>query len=460
MKIIKRNGTEVAFDINKILNAIRKANNEVSEDNRLKEKQIDLIAKKVTALANDLNRAVSVEEIQDFVENQIMDQKAFAVARKYITYRYSRALVRKSNTTDAQILTLIECNNEEVKQDNSNKNPTVNSVQRDYMAGEVSKDLTRRILLPREIVEAHDEGLIHFHDADYFAQHMHNCDLVNLEDMLQNGTVISGTFIEKPHSFSTACNIATQIIAQVASNQYGGQSISLTHLAPFVDISRQKILKDVREEFASVGVSDEAHIAAVAEKRLKAEIAKGIQTIQYQVVTLLTTNGQAPFVTVFMYLGEARSEKEKADLALIIEETLNQRIKGVKNESGVWVTPAFPKLIYVLEEDNVREGSKYWYLTELAAKCTAKRMVPDYISEKKMLEYKIDKNGEGHCYTCMGCRSFLTPYVDENGKPKYYGRFNQGVVTINLVDVALSTGKDENKFWKIFDERLDLCFRH
>ena len=459
MKIIKRNGTEVAFDIEKILNAIRKANNEVSEGNRLKEKQIELIANKVTALANDLNRAVNVEEIQDFVENQIMDQKAFAVARKYITYRYSRALVRKSNTTDAQILTLIECNNEEVKQENSNKNPTVNSVQRDYMAGEVSKDLTRRILLPPDIVQAHDEGLIHFHDADYFAQHMHNCDLVNLEDMLQNGTVISGTFIEKPHSFSTACNIATQIIAQVASNQYGGQSISLTHLAPFVDISRQKILKDVREEFASVGITDEAHIAAVAEKRLKAEIAKGIQTIQYQVVTLLTTNGQAPFVTVFMYLGEARSEKEKADLALIIEETLNQRIKGVKNESGVWVTPAFPKLIYVLEEDNVREGSKYWYLTELAARCTAKRMVPDYISEKKMLEYKIDKNGEGHCYTCMGCRSFLTPYVDENGKPKYYGRFNQGVVTINLVDVALSSGKDEKKFWKIFDERLELCYK-
>ncbi len=459
MKIIKRNGTEVAFDIEKILNAIRKANNEVSEGNRLKEKQIELIANKVTALANDLNRAVNVEEIQDFVENQIMDQKAFAVARKYITYRYSRALVRKSNTTDAQILTLIECNNEEVKQENSNKNPTVNSVQRDYMAGEVSKDLTRRILLPPDIVQAHDEGLIHFHDADYFAQHMHNCDLVNLEDMLQNGTVISGTFIEKPHSFSTACNIATQIIAQVASNQYGGQSISLTHLAPFVDISRQKILKDVREEFASVGINDEAHIAAVAEKRLKAEIAKGIQTIQYQVVTLLTTNGQAPFVTVFMYLGEARSEKEKADLALIIEETLNQRIKGVKNESGVWVTPAFPKLIYVLEEDNVREGSKYWYLTELAARCTAKRMVPDYISEKKMLEYKIDKNGEGHCYTCMGCRSFLTPYVDENGKPKYYGRFNQGVVTINLVDVALSSGKDEKKFWKIFDERLELCYK-
>lgn len=459
MKIIKRNGTEVAFDIEKILNAIRKANNEVSEGNRLKEKQIELIANKVTALANDLNRAVNVEEIQDFVENQIMDQKAFAVARKYITYRYSRALVRKSNTTDAQILTLIECNNEEVKQENSNKNPTVNSVQRDYMAGEVSKDLTRRILLPPDIVQAHDEGLIHFHDADYFAQHMHNCDLVNLEDMLQNGTVISGTFIEKPHSFSTACNIATQIIAQVASNQYGGQSISLTHLAPFVDISRQKILKDVREEFASVGINDEAHIAAVAEKRLKAEIAKGIQTIQYQVVTLLTTNGQAPFVTVFMYLGEARSEQEKADLALIIEETLNQRIKGVKNESGVWVTPAFPKLIYVLEEDNVREGSKYWYLTELAARCTAKRMVPDYISEKKMLEYKIDKNGEGHCYTCMGCRSFLTPYVDENGKPKYYGRFNQGVVTINLVDVALSSGKDEKKFWKIFDERLELCYK-
>ena len=459
MKIIKRNGAEVAFDIDKILNAIRKANNEVSEDNRLKEKQIDLIAKKVTALANDLNRAVSVEEIQDFVENQIMDQKAFAVARKYITYRYSRALVRKANTTDAQILTLIECNNEEVKQENSNKNPTVNSVQRDYMAGEVSKDLTRRILLPREIVEAHDEGLIHFHDADYFAQHMHNCDLVNLEDMLQNGTVISGTFIEKPHSFSTACNIATQIIAQVASNQYGGQSISLTHLAPFVDVSRKKIRADVKEELKDFGITDEAHINKVAEKRLKAEIAKGIQTIQYQVVTLLTTNGQAPFVTVFMYLGEARNEQEKADLALIIEETLNQRIKGVKNESGVWVTPAFPKLIYVLEEDNVREGSKYWYLTKLAAKCTAKRMVPDYISEKKMLEYKIDKNGEGHCYTCMGCRSFLTPYVDENGKPKYYGRFNQGVVTINLVDVALSSGQDEKKFWKIFDERLELCYK-
>ena len=459
MKIIKRNGTEVTFDAEKIANAVCKANNEVSEDNRLTEEQIDKITKKVTALANDLNRAVNVEEVQDFVENQIMSEKAFAVARKYITYRYTRALVRRANTTDAQILTLIECNNEEVKQENSNKNPTVNSVQRDYMAGEVSKDLTRRILLPPDIVAAHDEGLIHFHDADYFAQHMHNCDLVNLEDMLQNGTVISGTFIEKPHSFSTACNIATQIIAQVASNQYGGQSISLTHLAPFVDVSRQKIRREVKEELAAVGSQDEDAINKIAEKRLREEIKKGIQTIQYQVVTLLTTNGQAPFVTVFMYLGEARSEQERADLALIIEETLNQRIQGVKNESGVWVTPAFPKLIYVLEEDNVREGSKYWYLTELAARCTAKRMVPDYISEKKMLEYKIDKNGEGHCYTCMGCRSFLTPYVDENGKPKYYGRFNQGVVTINLVDVALSSGGDKDKFWEVFDERLELCHR-
>jgi len=459
MKIIKRNGTEVAFDLTKILNAIRKANREVSEENRLSEEQISTIAEKVKALSGDLNRAVNVEEIQDFVENQIMDQKAFAVARTYITYRYSRALVRKANTTDAQILTLIECNNEEVKQENSNKNPTVNSVQRDYMAGEVSKDLTRRILLPREIVEAHDEGLIHFHDADYFAQHMHNCDLVNLEDMLQNGTVISGTFIEKPHSFSTACNIATQIIAQVASNQYGGQSISLTHLAPFVDISRKKIRCEVAEELKTVGIDDTRHIAMIAEKRLRAEICKGIQTIQYQVVTLLTTNGQAPFVTVFMYLGEARNEQEKRDLAMIIEETLSQRMQGVKNESGVWVTPAFPKLIYVLEEDNVRPGSQYYYLTELAARCTAKRMVPDYISEKKMLEYKIDKNGEGHCYTCMGCRSFLTPYVDENGKPKYYGRFNQGVVTVNLVDVALSSGGDSEKFWKIFDERLELCYK-
>ncbi|MCD8372716.1 MAG: anaerobic ribonucleoside-triphosphate reductase [Clostridia bacterium] len=459
MKIIKRNGVEVSFDIEKIVNAIRKANNEVSEDNRLSEEQIQLISKRVSAHANDLNREVNVEEIQDFVENQIMDQKAFAVARKYITYRYTRTLVRKSNTTDAQILTLIECNNEEVMQENSNKNPTVNSVQRDYMAGEVSKDLTRRILLPKEIVDAHDEGIIHFHDADYFAQHMHNCDLVNLEDMLQNGTVISETYIEKPHSFSTACNIATQIIAQVASSQYGGQSISLTHLAPFVDVSRRKLRRDVAEEMHSVGVDDEEKINEIAEKRLLEEIKKGIQTIQYQVVTLLTTNGQAPFVTVFMYLGEARNEQERADLALIIEETLKQRIRGVKNEAGVWITPAFPKLIYVLEEDNIREGSKYWYLTELAAKCTAKRMVPDYISEKKMLEYKIDKNGEGHCYTCMGCRSFLTPYVDENGKPKYYGRFNQGVVTINLVDVALSSGGDMDKFWQIFDERLELCYR-
>ncbi len=459
MKIIKRNGTEVAFDVAKIINAISKANNEVSEDNRLSEEQIKRISEKVTALSGDLNRAVNVEEIQDFVENQIMDQKAYAVARKYITYRYSRALVRRANTTDAQILTLIECNNEEVKQENSNKNPTVNSVQRDYMAGEVSKDITRRILLPKDIVDAHDEGLIHFHDADYFAQHMHNCDLVNLEDMLQNGTVISGTFIEKPHSFSTACNIATQIIAQVASNQYGGQSISLTHLAPFVDISRKKIRAEVTAELKEVGISNKEQINMIAEKRLKEEIGKGIQTIQYQVVTLLTTNGQAPFVTVFMYLGETKDAQTKKDLALIIEETLKQRIRGVKNESGVWVTPAFPKLIYVLEEDNIKENSKYWYLTELAAKCTAKRMVPDYISEKKMLEYKVDKNGQGHCYTCMGCRSFLTPYVDENGKPKYYGRFNQGVVTINLVDVALSSGGNTEEFWKIFDERLDLCYR-
>ncbi len=458
MKIIKRNGAEVAFDIDKIINAVRKANNEVSDMNRLSEEQIERIAENVAALAGDLNRAVNVEEIQDYVENQIMDQKAFAVARKYVTYRYARALARKKNTIDDQILTLIECNNEEVKQENSNKNPTVNSVQRDYMAGEVSKDLTRRVLLPREIVEAHDQGLIHFHDMDYFAQHMHNCDLVNLEDMLQNGTVISGTMIEKPHSFSTACNIATQIIAQVASNQYGGQSISLTHLAPFVDISRQKIRAEVLEELKDVAVMQDT-IDAITEKRLKEEIRKGIQTIQYQVVTLLTTNGQAPFVTVFMYLGEARNERERDDLAMIIEETLRQRIEGVKNESGVYVTPAFPKLIYVLEEDNVREGSKYWYLTELAAKCTAKRMVPDYISEKKMLEFKVDKNGEGHCYTCMGCRSFLTPYVDENGKPKYYGRFNQGVVTINLVDVALSSQGDMEEFWKIFDERLDLCYR-
>lgn len=459
MKIIKRSGQEAIFDEEKIVNAVRKANKEVNEVSRISEEQIRALADNVMKECSQMGRSVNVEEIQDMVENRLMDMKAFILARKYITYRYSRALVRKSNTTDAQILTLIECNNEEVKQENSNKNPTVNSVQRDYMAGEVSKDLTRRILLPEDIVAAHDQGIIHFHDADYFAQHMHNCDLVNLEDMLQNGTVISGTLIEKPHSFSTACNIATQIIAQVASNQYGGQSISLTHLAPFVDVSRKKIRKEVAEELSEIGVSDEAHIAKIAEKRLRDEVRKGIQMIQYQVVTLLTTNGQAPFVTVFMYLNEARSAQEKSDLALIIEETLKQRIQGVKNESGVWITPAFPKLIYVLEPDNISEEQPYWYLTELAAKCTAKRMVPDYISEKKMLEYKVDKNGEGHCYTCMGCRSFLTPYVDENGKPKYYGRFNQGVVTINLVDVALSSGGNEKKFWEIFDERLELCYR-
>ena len=459
MKIIKRSGQEVEFDLGKIIAAVEKANKSVSAGKRITKKQIETIAENVEIIATKRKRALSVEEIQDVVENQIMDLKAFDVARNYITYRYTRQLVRKSNTTDEQILSLIECNNEEVKQENSNKNPTVNSVQRDYMAGEVSKDITRRILLPQEIVDAHDKGIIHFHDADYFAQHMHNCDLVNLEDMLQNGTVISGTLIEKPHSFSTACNIATQIIAQVASNQYGGQSISLTHLAPFVEVSRQKIRKEVAEELLAVGITKEEDINKIAEKRLHDEIRKGIQTIQYQVVTLLTTNGQAPFITVFMYLNEARSEAEKADLAIIIEETLHQRIQGVKNESGVWITPAFPKLIYVLEPDNVTEGSKYWYLTELAAKCTAKRMVPDYISEKKMLEYKVDKNGEGHCYTCMGCRSFLTPYVDKDGKPKYYGRFNQGVVTINLVDVALSSGGNEEKFWKIFEDRCELCYR-
>ena len=459
MKIIKRSGAEVAFDESKIVAAVGKANASVEESKRLTKEQIETIGRNVTKQAERSSRALNVEEIQDLVEDEIMDLKKFDVARKYITYRYIRQLVRKSNTTDDQILSLIECNNEEVKQENSNKNPTVNSVQRDYMAGEVSKDITKRILLPQDIVEAHEQGLIHFHDADYFAQHMHNCDLVNLEDMLQNGTVISGTFIEKPHSFSTACNIATQIIAQVASNQYGGQSISLTHLAPFVDISRQKIRREVVEELSEAGVSDPALIDEIAEKRLRKEIKRGIQTIQYQVVTLLTTNGQAPFITVFMYLNEARNEQEKKDLAVIIEETLLQRIQGVKNEAGVWITPAFPKLIYVLEPDNITEESPYWYLTELAAKCTAKRMVPDYISEKKMLEYKVDKNGEGHCYTCMGCRSFLTPYVDENGKPKYYGRFNQGVVTINLVDIALSSGGDKDKFWKIFDERLDLCYR-
>ena len=459
MKIIKRNGQEVVFDRDKIVHAVCRANEEMDDFAKISNDKIVRLAADVEKECNHMGRSVSVEEIQDMVEDRLMAMNAFSLARKYITYRYSRALARKANTTDAHILTLIECNNEEVKQENSNKNPTVNSVQRDYMAGEVSKDLTRRILLPEDIVAAHDEGIIHFHDADYFAQHMHNCDLVNLGDMLQNGTVISGTLIEKPHSFSTACNIATQIIAQVASNQYGGQSISLTHLAPFVDISRKKIRKEVADELALVDITDEAHIAQIAEKRLRDEVRKGIQMIQYQVVTLLTTNGQAPFVTVFMYLNEARSEQEKADLAVIIEETLTQRIQGVKNESGVWITPAFPKLIYVLEPDNITKDSKYWYLTELAAKCTAKRMVPDYISEKKMLEYKVDKNGEGHCYTCMGCRSFLTPYVDENGKPKYYGRFNQGVVTINLVDVALSSGKDEKKFWQIFDERLDLCYR-
>ena len=459
MKIIKRNGSEEIFDIQKIVNAISKAN-EADHKNDLTAEQIKDIAEYVEYKCNKMGRAVSVEEIQDMVENQIMSKGAFDLARRYVKYRYTRYLVRKSNTTDNKILTLIECNNEEVKQENSNKNPTVNSVQRDYMAGEVSRDITNRILLPPDIVDAHKKGIIHFHDSDYFAQHMHNCDLVNLEDMLQNGTVISDTLIEKPHSFSTACNIATQIIAQVASNQYGGQSISLTHLAPFVQISREKIRKELLDEIEALGVkADEDKIDEVTEKRLREEITRGVQTIQYQVVTLLTTNGQAPFVTVFMYLNEARSEQEKADLAMIIEEVLNQRILGVKNEDGVWITPAFPKLIYVLEEDNIDPGTPYYYLTELAARCTAKRMVPDYISEKKMLELKIDKNGEGHCYTCMGCRSFLTPYVDENGKPKYYGRFNQGVVTLNLVDIALSSGKDKSKFWQIFDERLELCYR-
>ena len=459
MKIIKRNGTEAIFDPRKIIVAVTKANNSVVPSARMTPVQIKRIAEDVESAALNMHRALSVEEIQDMVEDQIMNQRAFDVARTYITYRYNRALIRKSNTTDEQIMSLIECNNEEVKQENSNKNPTVNSVQRDYMAGEVSKDITKRILLPKDIVSAHEQGIIHFHDADYFAQHMHNCDLVNLEDMLQNGTVISGTMIEKPHSFSTACNIATQIIAQVASCQYGGQSISLTHLAPFVDVSRQKIRKLVREELADLPGITEEKINQIAEKRLHEEIERGIQMIQYQVVTLMTTNGQAPFVTVFMYLGEAQNDRERHDLALIIEETLKQRYKGVKNEKGVWVTPAFPKLIYVLEEDNIHEDSKYYYLTKLAAKCTAKRMVPDYISEKIMLRNKIDKNGEGHCYTCMGCRSFLTPYVDENGKPKYYGRFNQGVVTINLVDVGLSAEKDMNKFWEIFDERMELCHR-
>ena len=460
MKIIKRSGKEVAFDGSKIVAAIEKANQEVTEEKKLTDGQISDIERAVEKQCASLTRAASVEEIQDMVEDGLMKSGKFEVARKYITYRYKHALVRKSNTTDEQIMALIEMSNEEVKQENSNKNPTVNSVQRDYMAGEVSKDLTKRILLPEDIVQAHEEGIIHFHDADYFAQHMHNCDLVNLEDMLQNGTVISGTMIEKPHSFSTACNIATQIIAQVASNQYGGQSISLTHLAPFVQVSRQKITKLVLKEFEELGVTPtKEKVESIVERRVREEINRGVQTIQYQVVTLLTTNGQAPFITVFMYLGEARNEQEKKDLAIIIEETLNQRIQGVKNEKGVYITPAFPKLIYVLEEQNIHEDSPYWYLTELAAKCTAKRMVPDYISEKKMLELKIDKNGEGHCYTCMGCRSFLTPYVDENGKPKYYGRFNQGVVTVNLPDIALSSGGDFDRFWEIFDERMELCHR-
>ena len=459
MKIIKRNGAEVPFDITKIITAVTKASDSVGGKARLTREQITDIAAAVTDQCQALNRAISVEEIQDMVENQLMDIKAHDIARHYITYRYIQSLKRQTNTTDERILSLIECQNEEVKQENANKNPTVNSVQRDYMAGEISKDLTARLLLDPEIVKAHQEGLIHFHDSDYFAQHMHNCDLINLDDMLQNGTVISGTYIEKPHSFSTACNIATQIIAQVASNQYGGQSISLTHLAPFVDVSRKKIAAEVEAEMEGLDVSAERK-REIVERRLRSEINRGVQTIQYQVVTLMTTNGQAPFITVFMYLGEARNAREKADLAIIIEETIRQRYQGVKNEAGVWITPAFPKLIYVLEEDNIHPGDPYYYLTELAAKCTAKRMVPDYISEKKMLELKVDKNGEGHCYTCMGCRSFLTPYVDpETGKPKYYGRFNQGVVTINLVDVALSSGGNFDKFWKIFDERLALCHR-
>ena len=459
MRIIKRNGSEEDFNIEKIINAVKKANGS-GEHKFLTDEQIEDVADYVEYKCNKIRRAVSVEEIQDMVEDQLMAKGAFELARRYVRYRYNRSLVRKANTTDNRILSLIECNNEEVKQENSNKNPTVNSVQRDYMAGEVSRDLTRRMLLPADIVEADKEGIIHFHDSDYFAQHMHNCDLVNLEDMLQNGTVISDTLIERPHSFSTACNIATQIIAQVASNQYGGQSISLAHLAPFVQVSREKIRRETLAEIEELGVHPtEEKINDIVEQRLRKEVNRGVQTIQYQVVTLLTTNGQAPFVTVFMYLNEAKNEQEKHDLAMIIEETLKQRHKGVKNEKGVWITPAFPKLIYVLEEDNITEDSKYWYLTELAAKCTAKRMVPDYISEKVMLQSKIDKNGEGHCFTCMGCRSFLSPYVDENGKPKYYGRFNQGVVTVNLIDIGLSAGKDLDKFWKIFDERMELCHR-
>ena len=459
MKVIKRNGSEVIFDITKIIVAITKANEAVEPDARMTPMQIKRIAEAVELNCIRMNRAPGVEEIQDLVESQIMAHGAYEVAKKYITYRYNRTLVRRSNTTDDKILSLIECCNEEAKQENANKNPTVNSVQRDYMAGEVSRDITNRILLPQEIVEAHEQGIIHFHDTDYYAQHMHNCDLVNLEDMLQNGTVISGTMIEKPHSFSTACNIATQIIAQVASNQYGGQSISLTHLAPFVNISRQKIRRDVTAELAELGITDEESITRITEKRLRQEVNRGVQCIQYQVVTLLTTNGQAPFITVFMYLGEAKDEQERADLAMIIEEVLLQRCQGVKNEKGAWITPAFPKLIYVLEEDNIHPDSKYYYLTKLSAKCTAKRMVPDYISEKIMLKNKVDKNGDGHCYTCMGCRSFLTPYVDENGKPKYYGRFNQGVVTVNLVDIGLSAKGDMDEFRRIFDERMELCHK-
>ena len=460
MKIIKRSGEERPFDVTKIENAIRKASQAVDYKDALSEGRIKLIADEVAGVCAARDRAMTVEEIQDIVETKIMEMGSPEIAKKYITYRYRRNLLRQANTTDKQILSLIECNNEDVKQENSNKNPTINSVQRDYMAGEVSKDVSARLLLPADVVQAHNDGIIHFHDMDYYAQHMHNCDLVNLEDMLQNGTVISGTMIEKPKSFSTACNIATQIIAQVASNQYGGQSISLTHLAPFVEVSRQAIRKELTAELGEAGVSvDPVKFDAIVEKRVKKEIQKGVQTIQYQVVTLMTTNGQAPFVTVFMYLGEARSDAERRDLALVIEEVLNERILGVKNEQGVYVTPAFPKLIYVLEEQNVREGTPYWYLTKLAAKCTAKRMVPDYISEKKMLEYKIDKNGEGHCYTCMGCRSFLTPYVGEDGKAKYYGRFNQGVVTVNLVDIALSSDKDLDRFWSIFEERMELCHR-
>ena len=459
MKLIKRNGSEAIFTRTKISAAIAKANDAVEEYERITDSEIEAIALRVEEQCAKLHRSVSVEEVQDLVETELMAKSAYVLAKAYITYRYKRALVRRANTTDEKILSLIECNNEEVKQENANKNPTVNSVQRDYMAGEVSKDITRRLLLPEDIVKAHEEGLIHFHDSDYFAQHMHNCDLVNLEDMLQNGTVISGTMIEKPHSFSTACNIATQIIAQVASNQYGGQSISLTHLAPFVQISREKLYAQVSAELNRAGVTDEKLIKEITEERLRDEIRKGVQCIQYQVVTLLTTNGQAPFITVFMYLGEAKNEQEKADLAMIIEETLTQRYRGVKNEAGVWITPAFPKLIYVLEEQNITPDSKYYYLTELAAKCTAKRMVPDYISEKIMLKNKKDKNGVGHCYTCMGCRSFLTPFIDEDGNPKYYGRFNQGVVTVNLVDIGLSAGGSMDKFWEVFDERMELCHK-